>query len=281
MRRNALLTLVLLWLFSCSENTQTILTHPEEAFDATKLYEKAMALQMAQKNKDAMNLFLKAAKKGDVRAQQIIAQAYTLGQHLPQDTHEAEAWTQKAAQQGSIQSQFDLGMLLKNKGDSEGSRFWLVKAASAGHGEAQYALGMIYSEGDGVKASFPEALKWLSMAAKQGSEKAKIRLGLTPSTKGDFNKYVKAAESGDAKSQYSLGAMYAKKKSITLAMKWIRKAAIQGLPKAQYDLGKAYASGEGAPLDRTKAIKWYRLAALQGHTDAKAALKNLEEIAPK
>lgn len=278
MRWIAPLTLLLMCLFSCSENTQPILSSPSEVYDAAQLYEKAME---HQQNKEAMVLFLKAAKKGDVRAQRTVAQAYAEGRHLPKNPHQAELWSKKAAAQGCIQSQFNLGMLYKKRGKAQTARTWLIKAASAGHGDAQYELGLIYSNGEGVKASFPEALRWLSMAAKQGSQKAKLRLGLKPQPNTEMIEYVKAAESGDPKSQYSLGALYARKKSLNLAMKWIRKAAEQGFPMAQYDLGKAYASGKGAPLDKKKAMDWYRLAAMQGHGEAKIALKKLEENAPK
>jgi TPR repeat protein len=84
-------------------------------------------------------------------------------------------------------------------------------------------------------------------------------------------RFRKAAEQGDAKAQYNLGAAYYKGEGVSQdkaeAVRWIRKAAEQGFAKAQTSLGMAYYKGEGVSKDNAEAVKWYRKAAEQGHAD--------------
>ena len=44
-----------------------------------------------------------------------------------------------------------------------------------------------------------------------------------------------------------------------------RKAAEQGDAKSQYELGKCYDLGRGAEQDPLKAVEWYRKSAEQGN----------------
>ncbi len=87
---------------------------------------------------------------------------------------------------------------------------------------------------------------------------------------------IKAAEQGDAKSQYELGMMYDHGMGVTQdyaeAVKWYRKAAEQGLADAQFNLGVMHEDGEGVTQDYAEAMKWYRKAADQGHAPAQINL---------
>ncbi len=88
--------------------------------------------------------------------------------------------------------------------------------------------------------------------------------------------FLKAAELGDAKGQYSLGVAYNEGKGVTqdyaLAAQWFRKAADQGLAQAQNNLGFLYQQGQGVPQDKAQAAEWFRKAAEQGYAQAQ---KNL------
>lgn len=63
------------------------------------------------------------------------------------------------------------------------------------------------------------------------------------------------------------------------ATRWYLKAAEQGHVRAQYSLGYIYRYGKGAPvndrIDYDEAIKWYRKAAEQGHVWAQYSLGNI------
>ena len=102
---------------------------------------------------------------------------------------------------------------------------------------------------------------------------------------GDFDKGMKAYESGDYKTavrefkplakkgdaiaQYKLGLMYRDGKGVSkdykIAVKWFRLGAEQGYAKSELSLGWMYANGYGVPKDDKTAIKWYTLAAEQGY----------------
>ena len=104
----------------------------------------------------------------------------------------------------------------------------------------------------------------------------------------DFNKGLKAAQSGDFKTalaewtplaeqgnsgaQYNLGLMYDNGRGVPendkTAVKWFTKAAEQGHAKAQGSLGVMYTLGQGVPLNYNQAFKWLIKAAEQG--DARA-----------
>jgi len=130
------------------------------------------------------------------------------------------------------------------------------------------------------------------------------------------NEYLKAAEQGDAESQYQLGLMYSKGKSVKknyeLAVKWYTmaaeqdfapalnnlgfayqngkgvckdekkaaelyiKGAEQGYPMAQYNAGFCYENGIGVEIDEKKAEEWYRKSAAQGNSYAKDKVRILD-----
>ena len=83
----------------------------------------------------------------------------------------------------------------------------------------------------------------------------------------------KAAEFGNAKSQYVLGIRYSVRyRNQTVAARWYRKAADQGYAEAQSSLGDCYRSGAGVEKDEAAAVRWYRKAADQGYAEAQSSL---------
>lgn len=53
---------------------------------------------------------------------------------------------------------------------------WYVKAARQGHINAQYNLGVMYNLGDGVPRDYAKAVKWYLEAAEQGHREAQYNL---------------------------------------------------------------------------------------------------------
>jgi hypothetical protein len=96
----------------------------------------------------------------------------------------------------------------------------------------------MYASGKGVKQDYAEAVKW----------------------------YRKAAEQGDAKAQFNLGAAYKSGEGVQQdyaeAEKWYRKAAEQGYAGAQFNLGCMYANGEGVLQSGAAAVDWFYKAGL-------------------
>jgi len=91
-----------------------------------------------------------------------------------------------------------------------------------------------------------------------------------------FEWYQKAATQGNATAQYNLGFMYATGEGIPIddskAIEWYQKAAVQGNADAQTNLGARYMIGDGVPKDAVKGMEWLRKAAAQGNADAQNRL---------
>ena len=95
---------------------------------------------------------------------------------------EAVKWYRKAAQQGDVLAQINLGWMYQNgKGvlqdDAEAVR-WYQKAAQQGNAKAQTSLGWMYQNGRGIPQNDLEAIKWYTRAAAQGDILAQYRLRL-------------------------------------------------------------------------------------------------------
>ncbi|MFU8837957.1 MAG: tetratricopeptide repeat protein [Thiohalomonadaceae bacterium] len=89
----------------------------------------------------------------------------------------------------------------------------------------------------------------------------------------------KAAEAGDPRAQFQLGALYANGKGVSQdsdqALHWLRAAAEQGWVAAQTLLGWCYVQREGFVHDPSEAHRWYSSAAEHGDVDAMCALGDL------
>lgn len=84
--------------------------------------------------------------------------------------------------------------------------------------------------------------------------------------------WQKAAEAGDARSQYGLGYLYqfglGTDPDNTQAKAWYEKAAAQNEPDALFALGRMYESGSAGGVDRKRAMELYRQAAATGRSPA-------------
>src|SRR6266542_6442422 len=92
-----------------------------------------------------------------------------------------------------------------------------------------------------------------------------------------FEEIKAKAETGDAQSQYELGAAFffgnfGVAKDEVEALKWWRKAADQNHATAQHILGLCYDMGRGVVKDEMEAVKWYRKAAQQSYAMAQYIL---------
>jgi TPR repeat protein len=87
----------------------------------------------------------------------------------------------KNAEKGDAEAQFWLGFnyFLGEEGvlqDYQKAKKWYEKAAKQGHVDAQYNLGCCYGKGVGVSKDTNEATKWIRKAAEQGHDVAKQQL---------------------------------------------------------------------------------------------------------
>ena len=210
---------------------------------------------------------------------------------IKHDNSIAAKWYRKAAEQGNVDAQFQLGVCYANgsgvEKDMNEAAKWYREAAEQGNPLAQNSLADCYRKGAGVEMNIEESVKWYLQSAKQDNADAQLQLGVcyfkgsgVEQDKAEAVEWFrKSAEQGKALAQYNLGRCYLDgigvEKNYEEAAKWFGQSAEQGNVNAQYNLGLCYEKGAGVEQDNAEAVKWYRKAAEQGNEDAINALKRL------
>ncbi|MBL0231948.1 MAG: sel1 repeat family protein [Moraxellaceae bacterium] len=107
---------------------------------------------------------------------------YINGQGVLLDYEQAVYWYRKAAEQGDMQSQSNLGVAyVRGLGvpkDYIQAVEWYRKSAEQGYAEAQYNLGFMYGSGRGVQQSYKMAYILFSLAAANNHAEALKNLGM-------------------------------------------------------------------------------------------------------
>ncbi len=196
----------------------------------------------------AMTWFRKAAEQGNVVGQNNIGWLYQNGWGVQQNYAEAVTWYRKAADQGYATAQGNLGWLYQKgfgiKQDYVEAMTWYRKAANQADAESEDNIGWLYEKGFGVGQDLAEAMSW----------------------------YRKAADKGNASAQRNLGVLYEKgrgvKQDYAEAMTWYREAASHGNADAQNNIGMLYETGLGVERNYASAMAWFYLAADQGNAKA-------------
>lgn len=132
----------------------------------------------------AVKLLEPLAEAGDARAQTQLAALYYHGQGVPESDSQAVVWYDRAARQGYLAAQFQLGNMYAyghatvpaGHDPMHLAAQWYFEAARKGHADAQYALGLLFLTGSGVVQNNAEARKWLTRAARQGHADARSYL---------------------------------------------------------------------------------------------------------
>lgn len=107
---------------------------------------------------------------------------YSTGASGVQDSRLAVQWMRRAASQGHLYAQFNLGEALINgygvTQDYQEGIVWLKRAANGGVADAQVSLGLKYDEGIGVTQNYQMAVKWYLAAARQGNQNGQNNLAV-------------------------------------------------------------------------------------------------------
>jgi TPR repeat protein len=164
----------------------------------------------------------------------------------------------------------------------------LQTAAEQGSAEAQFRLGVMHGNGDEVELDYATAVKWFSQAARQGHESALITLawmyangaGVDSNEAKARELYLLAADHGSAKAQYVVAtlyrfAQYGVEKDIAKALHYYTEAANQGFATAQFALGKLLFEGKLVEQDDMTALQWLSLAHTNGSKRAEDYIKEL------
>ncbi|MBO9694637.1 MAG: SPOR domain-containing protein [Sphingopyxis sp.] len=113
---------------------------------------------------------------GDADAQFNLGQAYKLGRGVPADLAQAEAWYRRAAKQGHLQAEDNLGLVLFTANRREEAMPFILASAARGEPRAQYVLGTAHFNGDLAKQDWPRAYALTKRASDAGLGIASARL---------------------------------------------------------------------------------------------------------
>lgn len=115
----------------------------------------------------AENYFLKAAMKGEVKAQYNLGLLYIGGQLGYTDSAKASEWFSESAEQGFVLSHTMLGSILLDSGKVSEATKHFRTAAEEGEPTAMYNLGALGLSGQ-IDADEKESISWVARAASQG-----------------------------------------------------------------------------------------------------------------
>ena len=242
-------------------------------------------LSNAERYKEAVQWYERAAKQGYAPAQAHLVENYIYGVGVETDYNIARQWCDKAAEQYYPVAQYFMAKyFVKNQVDRYA---WYRKAAEQGYARAQNMMARYLEEGwGGITKNQAEAVEWYRKAAEQGYDPAQYNLAICLATGEGCAKnqveavewYRKAAEQGHAQAQDNLaeclynGSGCAENKAE--AFQWFRKAAEQGDAEAQYNLAYCLYNGEGCAIDKAEAFKWCKKVAEQNIAEAQNQLGN-------
>jgi TPR repeat protein len=169
---------------------------------------------ISEQNASAGCDLLNRAERGDVEAQVEAGTMYTYGYGCAagHDFAKAFAWYRKAAEQGSLGGQTQVGWMYEEglgvRKDVTQAAFWYRKAAEQGGPAAQYRLGRMYEEGRGVTKDAAQAASWYrKLAEDYGLDDAMYRLalmydegrGVAKDPEQAISWYLKACKAGSTK----------------------------------------------------------------------------------
>jgi len=275
---------------ACTQASKDFPDEPRYSYQLGRVYYKK------EDYKTALNLYMKAAKQGDIFAKyklfliyyegKIVDKNYTKSFNLAMDLAKQD----QAGAQGILGAFYSDGIGVKK--DKKEAFKWFMKSAKQGNIAAQYDLGKLYHYGwgykkDYVKKDYKEAIKWYKKAAEQGNIAAQYELGnlyhygwgykkdkdyVKKNYKEAIKWYTKAAEKGDSFSQRMIGNIYYNgygvKKNYNKALEWYLKSMRKGKDHWASNVAKMYEKGIGTKKDYNEAFKWYLKAAKAGVVDS-------------
>ena len=208
--------------------------------------------------KSVVKYYTKAAKMGNVSAQEQLGVLYSGFGNIPEDSRKSIYWTTKAAQSGDVRAQMRLsewysyGTLLP-KLELESIK-WLKKAARNGNARAQLKLSRRYDEGFlGQDANKEKASYWLNKAL------------------------ASAKSSNDDSVLYEISREFEGKEAVEI----LEASALLGNYFAQISLVDAYIRGEGISKSIPIAWAWNNIANRDNGSLSPDLKKELEEITPE
>ena len=125
----------------------------------------------------AINEWRPLAINGDADAQFNLGQAYKLGRGVQQDLPQASEWFRRAAAQGHLQAEDNLGLVLYELNRKADAMPWLQRSAERGEPRAQYVLAAELYNGERISRDPVRAYAFMKRASDAGLQRASAALG--------------------------------------------------------------------------------------------------------
>lgn len=231
-----------------------------------------------------INLFSKSENKSKTKNVKVTTFDKALEYYNAGNFLEAMNLYKKAANKGNATAMLNIGLLYENgKGVSQSSSealIWFNQAASKNNTDAMTKIGEYYEEGKGADKKIDLAIEWYKKAADLKNQDACFNIGnlyflgeeVPLNDETAFYWFKKAAELGEIVSEDIIGEMYLNgtgvEKNTNLAVYWIRKSAESGYGRAMHDLGWLYGTGNGVDEDFNMAFEWFKKGAETGHSES-------------
>lgn len=238
--------------------------------------------------KQAYDIYLKFAQKGDKNAQLKLAFMLEKGLGIRVDPVNAQNWYTLSAEQGEPMAQYLLGRLYQLGSLEPSPNYALAKKwyglAQESFPPAAVALGFLY---DTVDDDYNNATLSYQQAVIAHDPVGEFNAALIyEKGKGqpvDFSKaselYLHSAQQGYAQAMVQLAGLYLNglngEKNEAEALMWYKKAAELGNRDALYHLGVLAETGVAMTLDYSEAVRYYQAASDKGNTNAILALAKM------
>ena len=256
----------------------------EKTYNLLAIDKKAWQLAKKKNTKESYQKYVKDHKKGKYRRSALA---------------EISNFNKKLVKTSSIENSklsadgfFNKGAKYYKLKNYKESANWYLKASKLGHSKAQLELGDMYYMGFGFKKDSNQAIVWYRKAANQGSDMAQNNLaemyfnglGVAINYGEALKWYRKLSVNKQSKNlkisgTYKLGYMYENGLGIPVnykeALKLYRIAS-KGSHEAKMNMAYMYENGLGVTINYKKARELFRSLAKTGSTEAKVALKRLE-----
>lgn len=138
---------------------------------AAQFYKEGLLLTTQKKYAEAAEAFRSAGAQGHAESYCCLAELYRSGALKAEDpAHEVWVNLERAALNGSVQAEYELGLMAEKapQTDYAKSALYYRRAALNGHPAAQLAMGKYYEHGLGVNKSAVLAAEFYSYAVRQG-----------------------------------------------------------------------------------------------------------------
>ena len=140
--------------------------------DPQAQYEAALLLYYGKSTTKDWNLafcYLRsAAQSGHIKATNALGALYCAGHGVEKDEVRAFACYEQTAKQGDFEGMINLAALYRGQKEDKQAFAWLQKAAEGGSPLGQRLLAEFYQAGIGTEPDEKLALKYYTLAAKQG-----------------------------------------------------------------------------------------------------------------